>query len=194
MASLMWGVHGRVPVRQGRPVVVATDAAVNPHSGCYAMAYIATTGKFGALGRRLDGRDGNDPVTVSELRAVRQAIENVKGPVTILIDSKPAISKLRDWQLGYDFLPAGYSEEPEDDSPRSLVKLRTKVQANPEKYAFEWVASHKGHPLNEWADSAAKLALRSVGKSSRAVGSPVSVLEISAANRLADFDTWESPA
>src|SRR5882762_254582 len=99
----MWGIHGRVVPPKGMPetVTLATDAAVNPGSGFYAISYISTTGKYGVLGRRLDGRDGKDPVTVSELRAVRQALESVGGPVTVLIDNRTAISKLKDWQLGY---------------------------------------------------------------------------------------------
>lgn len=158
--------HGNVAVtaypQPGDHLVVATDAAVNPSRNCYGTAFLATDGRYGLALRSLDRKEGDRPNEVCELRAVYHALRHLggDGKITVLMDAQDAVAQLVRWQEGSDGFPPGYDAGLRVTGKAKLVLLRDFVRAAPYRFTFTWTRGHVGHPLNEFADSAAKLALR----------------------------------
>ena len=149
--------HGTVPGYRPAGLTIATDAAVDPVRRKAGMAYLATDGAWGLVLRPLEGAD----VLTCELRAVFYALDRPvpDGSITVLTDSQDAVRYLQSWQNGEDCYPPGYVTQTGRRGVPHLVALRNKVTSAPRRYTFTWTRAHVGHPLNEFADSAAKLAI-----------------------------------
>ncbi|KWX02270.1 hypothetical protein TH66_11055 [Carbonactinospora thermoautotrophica] len=144
------------------PIVVATDAATQ--NGRVGYAFVTTAGRFG-LGAfpHPERIVGPAQTLVAELRTVNVAIESDGNhPFIILCDSQDAVEYLRAWRRGNLIYPDGYTLYRKNGRTPTLVKLSRKLASNPRRYKVEWVKGHAGHPLNEVADSMAKLALRTL--------------------------------
>lgn len=155
---------GTVPGYPSHSLIIATDAAVDQLRNRTGMAYLSTDGAWGFFLRPAETAGSPDSqVLACELRAVFYALDRTlpDGPVTVLTDSADAVAYLHAWQHGEDRYPPGYTPR---FNPRRgisyLAALRKKVSGAPQRFTFQWQRGHEGHPLNEFADSAAKLALR----------------------------------
>lgn len=155
---------GTVPGYPSQPLIIATDAAVDPLRHRTGMAYLSTDGAWGLVLRPAETAGGPESeVLACELRAVFYALDRTipEGPVTVLTDSASAVTYLNAWRHGEERYPPGYAPKLNHRRGISyLAALRRKVHSAPQRYTFQWQRGHEGHPLNEFADSAAKLALR----------------------------------
>lgn len=156
-------IFGSVPGLPGEPITVATDAAVHPGRGIQGLSFLASNGKYGLALRPINPRDGSDRTTVAELKAISYALEKLpkSARIRVLTDSRNSVRIINNWLAGGELYPDGYHTGIRENGelPR-LVDMRTVVLRNPGRLTFTWVPGHEGHPLNEFADSAAKLALR----------------------------------
>lgn len=176
------GLRGRVPVTHDGLLVVATDGsyrAASRRGGAKGRkypaesgwGYVASNGQWGCAGRRMyEDRlnpmaTGGTRVTYAELRAVEMALTELpKGPLRFLIDSMAAIELLTAWSgKNTTVVPSGYSLRPRLDGrkPR-LLRLAETVAAR-KGLRFEHVHGHRGHHMNEAADSLASIARRAIG-------------------------------
>ncbi|MFT3660148.1 MAG: hypothetical protein QM809_01760 [Gordonia sp. (in: high G+C Gram-positive bacteria)] len=100
-----------------------------------------------------------DRIVVAELRAVAAAVDAHRGRrLKILSDSRNALALLDRWRTGERALPHGYDAW--KHLPAALHTLHDDVAAEHSQVAYEWVPGHRGQPLNEGADSLARLATR----------------------------------
>lgn len=176
-------------------ITVATDAALHPGRGVQGLAFLASNGKYGLALRAINPRDGSDRTTVAELKAISYALEKLSktARITILSDSRNALRMIERWISGEEVYPDGYHAgiRENGDLPR-LVEMRALILRDPSRLTLIWQQGHEGHPLNEFADSAAKLALRTGKDASRL---DVKTLpKIWAATRLADWRALRSGA
>ncbi|WP_055495636.1 RNase H family protein [Streptomyces sp. TP-A0356] len=146
-------------------IVLATDASVGPDH--VASGYLATTGHTG-LRAHLYPRYLVRPhsrVVVTELRAVYRGLKAVLGtipgrPIEVRVDNLQALRYLHGWQQGGTDMPEGYDTHLRSQGRKpSLVKLQMLAEYTPH-VTFVHEKAHAGHPLNEAADSLAKLGLR----------------------------------
>ncbi|MGW0663183.1 hypothetical protein [Streptodolium elevatio] len=89
----------------------------------------------------------------------------------IRVDSLDALRHLHAWQEGDTRMPHGYAKGVRANaSPPSLHQLQMVAEYTP-NLTFVHEKAHTGNPLNETADSLAKLGLRAV--SGRAAGADI---------------------
>lgn len=155
-------IFGSVAGSQQEPIIAASDAALNPGRGMQGLAYLASSGRYGLALRAINPRDGSDYVTVAELKAISYALEKLPhtARIQILSDSRSAVRIIEGWLGGGNIYPEGYQTSDRENGIPRLVEMRTLILRAPKRVTFTWVQGHDGHPLNEFADSAAKLALR----------------------------------
>ncbi|MEU6654939.1 hypothetical protein ABZ904_37385 [Streptomyces sp. NPDC046900] len=147
------------------PIVLATDASVGPDR--VASGYLATTGHTGLRAHpypRYLVRP-HSRVVVTELRAVYWGLKAVLAAhpghaIEVRVDNLQALRHLHSWQQGGTDMPEGYDTHlrSQGRKPR-LVKLQMLAEYTP-NLTFVHEKAHAGHPLNEAADSLAKLGLR----------------------------------
>ncbi|GAA3226134.1 ribonuclease HI [Actinocorallia longicatena] len=140
-----------------RPLVAATDASWKNGRG--GMGFLTTDGFWGVGSWAVGPQDRTGPskILVTELRAVQLLLTSVDPavPMTILVDSIPALRYLWRWQQGETLaLPAGYQ-----DDPAGLLPLARQLSQRPH-LTFQHVKGHSGHLLNEAADSLASIGRR----------------------------------
>jgi ribonuclease HI len=173
-------------------VLLATDAACD--SARAAGGFVSTTGVFGFRGHGYsqDLVQGQARVVVSELRAVYWGLVNLFGsglsvstPLTVLCDSPEALALMKDWRHGSHQMPTGYRDWRLSGSKPTLEKLR-EMLVYTENVKTARVKGHEGHPLNELADSLAKLALRG-SRGSVEVDRATEISRAWAAQALRDF-------
>jgi ribonuclease HI len=147
-------------------VEVATDAAIQNQA--VGSGYIATSGHYGLAGHPQPGHIiGDDPILVGELRAIWRAVSRTRSMtgisrITVLTDCQDAVSYLQRWRQGRFEYPRGYSIFRISGNKPSLQELAEYVRREQDLVRFRWLRGHTGHPLNETADSLAKLGLRTV--------------------------------
>lgn len=99
---------------------------------------------------------------LAELRGVSAAVRALPGrQLVIHTDSRAAIDLVRRWVAGEDRLPPGYDVSHHEASAKGgLLHIREQVRREAHRIDLRWVRGHVGDPLNEGADSLAKLARR----------------------------------
>ncbi|WP_431983801.1 RNase H family protein [Streptomyces qinglanensis] len=163
------GVETKTKVKPAAgPLILATDASIAAEH--VSSGYIATSGHGGLHAHRYP-RHLADPkarTAVGELRAVDCGLRAVLAahpgqPVEVRVDSMAALHFLRNWHSGGTRMPDGYSTaaRAQGGAP-TLVKLCHRVQQAAPLLTFVHEKAHVGHPLNEVADSLAKLGLRTL--------------------------------
>lgn len=153
-----------------QPVVV-------PHKGKLTVATdgSATRGRIGWGWLAEGGRHGHGTETLSvrlcarrahplysELRAISEAIGALPHrDLAIRTDCRPAISLITEWIGGGDRLPGGYVATHHTAVKRGgLLWMQEQIRREAPRLHIGWVRGHAGDPLNEGADSLAKLARR----------------------------------
>ncbi|MGA5598490.1 ribonuclease HI [Streptomyces cellulosae] len=159
------GHHGTAEGHQhpGR-LTIATDGACD--STRVGSGYVSSAGHYGLRGHPYpDDLAEQHRVVVTELRAVHHALERLLNeiprttPIRVLLDSAEALSLIKEWTKGGDRMPEGYRQWRYSGNTPTLYLLRNVVTHTP-TLSFRHQRGHVGHPLNEAADSLAKLALR----------------------------------
>ena len=153
--------HRQIPGYEPSNLVVAIDAAVTDQRA--GMGYLATDGHFGCIGHHHPADlIGSSPVVVAGLRAVYKALAVLPSeqPATVLASDEAVLRYLGSWLTGDDGLPEGYHRYCSEGRSSSLQKRIELLGQRRGQYRFEWVQANAGHPLNEAADSLAKLGLR----------------------------------
>lgn len=149
------------------PIVLATDASVAADR--VGSGYVATSGQTGLRAHEYPRHlvRSRSRVVVTELRAVHQGLRAVLHAhpgraVEVRVDNMQALSYLARWRRGSTDMPEGYGTRLRSQGRRpSLLQLQMLVEYTP-SLTFVHEKAHAGHPLNEAADSLAKLGLRCV--------------------------------
>lgn len=143
-------------------LVVATDGSAT--RGRIGWGWLAEDGRHGhgteAPSTRLCVRRRH-PV-LAELRAIAEAIAALPHrDLVIRTDCRPAISLVEEWMGGGDRVPDGYVVTHHTAVRRGgLSWMQDQVRTQAPRLDIGWVRGHAGDPLNEGADSLAKLARR----------------------------------
>ncbi|MET8129007.1 hypothetical protein [Streptomyces sp. NPDC005231] len=104
-------------------------------------------------------------MVVTELRAVYWGLKAVLHAhpgrtIEVRVDNLQALRHLHSWQQGGTDMPEGYDTHLRSQGRQpTLVKLQLLAEHTPH-LTFVHEKAHAGHPLNEAADSLAKLGLR----------------------------------
>lgn len=163
-SAAMRALHPEQPVvaQPTHSLTVATDGS-------------ATRGRIGWGWLAEDGRHGHGTETPSarqcakrrhpvlaELRAISQAISALPHrDLVIRTDCRAAVSFVEEWALGGDRAPDGYVATHHTAVKRGgLLWMQEQVRKEAPRLDIGWVRGHAGDPLNEGADSLAKLARR----------------------------------
>lgn len=153
---------GELRPRDLSPLVVATDGSA--HRGHLGWGWLAEDGQHD-LGSLTPARTVCRPTTLpvlAELRAICAVLTaQPDRPLIIRTDCQRAIRLITDWAKGRDRVPAGYTANTHTSAAKGGVAwMQQVIRGNAHRFELEWVRGHAGDPLNEGADSLAKLARR----------------------------------
>jgi ribonuclease HI len=169
------GLQGTVRMpKSAATTVIATDGSVN---GVFpGWGYISATGHWGCAAATQSmphqAPDAGIAALVAELCAVGMAMNAVPGPATFLVDSQAAIGFLTTWQAGdITRIPTGDADtahgvgsakrwERRAARRRETMAGIAALVNGRRDLVFKHVHGHRGHLLNEAADSLAKMASR----------------------------------
>jgi ribonuclease HI len=166
-------IKGEIPelaVPDGERITVAVDGSykltVNRDdkvSKPMSWAYVTTNGLYGMGTSLAPGSvvgDAEKRWLQAELRAIAAALHAVKGPhpITVLSDSKDALSFMTLWRDGYEVWPGGYNPARAGGRESTLGLLARRARQDRDLIQTEYVPGHTGHPLNEAADALAHIA------------------------------------
>lgn len=142
------------------PLTVATDGSVR--QSYTGSGWLAADGQYGLKGRRhRTYMHGSEPVLVSELRAIVDAVSSLRDrPLTLRSDSKSAIEMATNWMRGCDGIPHRCQRFHAKGVLTDLVIGQQMMYAERERLTLVWARGHQGEPLNEGADALARLARR----------------------------------
>lgn len=144
------------------PLTVATDgSAAHRRIGWGWLAGDGRHGYGAAAPSRRSCTARTLPV-LAELRGISAAVQGLPGlELTIHTDSRAAMHLIRSWIAGEDRLPPGYTAGPHAASVNGgLIHIRDQMRREAHRIDIRWIRGHDGDPLNEGADSLAKLARR----------------------------------
>lgn len=150
------------PARLLAPITVATDGS-SAH-GRIGWGWLAEDGSHDCDSARITTRqcDRRTTALVAELRAISAALESLPGRrLHIRTDCRHAISLVTDWIGGSDRMPVGYLATHHTATAKGGLRwIQEQVRREAGRIDISWVRGHAGDPLNEGADSLAKLARR----------------------------------
>lgn len=132
--------------------VVATDGSFRDRRA--GSAWLSDVGGYGTRKRSYQSWTPPQSVLVAELRAIALAVRSNGGPLLVLSDSAGAVQLVTQWTAG-DIIRC--PDEWGEDRDRLLTFARW-LPSRASDLRFEHVPGHAGHPLNEGADSLAKMA------------------------------------
>lgn len=160
MRQALAGLCATAPPVPKATVTVATDGSVRGRYTGYG--WLASSGVYGLQGFRHSQKlIGPKVVLVAELRAIGAAVQRLHGrEITILSDSKLAVAMVRRWMAGDDTLPEGYSAYRQSGKTPGLVRAQRLIHEERARISVMWTKGHQGEPLNEGADTLARLASR----------------------------------
>lgn len=165
MRAARAAVTAALPANELPAVKVATDGSVyRDFSGC---GWLADSGEYGLRGYQNNKQLTNHKtVLAAELLAIRYAVEQLpRRRIDLVSDSKLAVNVARWWMAGNAGLPWGYRDANAHSYGPRLVDAQPAIHDNRDRITVTWCKGHRGEPLNEGADSLAKLARRySVGR------------------------------
>lgn len=149
------------------PIVLATDASVGRDR--VAAGFIATTGHAGLRAHLYPVHLAapRTRIVVTELRAAYWGLKPVLAahpgaPVQVRLDSLDALGYLHAWQKRQYAHAGGYDTRLRSQGRMpTLMKLQMLAEYTPD-LTFVHEKAHVGNPLNEAADSLAKLGLRAI--------------------------------
>lgn len=150
----------------GAPVTVAIDGSYKLTVGervikPMSWGYLTTGGQYGLGTSIVPGTIvGDQRWLQAELRAMAAALQAIDDgrQVTVLSDCKDAISFMDLWRDGHEVFPRGYDTERAGGRESTLSRLARRALEGRDRIRVHWVPGHAGHPLNEAADSLARLA------------------------------------
>jgi hypothetical protein len=155
----------------GAPLVVATDGSykLSMTAGAerakvikpMSWAYLSTNGLWGVGTSIVPGKlIGDERWLQAELRAMYAALKAVGrgSPVELMSDSQKALGFIHLWRDGHEVMPGGYDLERSGGRESTLGRLARRVYEDRDLITATWVRGHNGHPLNEAADTLAKLS------------------------------------
>ena len=133
------------------PLIAATDASL--HKNCHSAGYawLAADGRWGM--ESASRPHWMAPLTINgaELRAVALMLRTLV-PDLLLTDSAAVTGYLAAWKRGVRDVPPSYAHS------GTLARAMTVVARNDTRMRVEHVPAHRGHLLNEAADSLASIA------------------------------------
>ncbi len=144
------------------PLTVATDGSAS--RGRIGWGWVTDDGRHdcGSATPTVKACTRRIQPAYAELRAISEAIAALPGrDLVIRSDCQPAVTLVRDWIAGVDRMPFGYDATHHDADRRGGLRwMQKQVRAEAHRIDIGWVRGHAGDPLNEAADSLAKLARR----------------------------------
>lgn len=166
--SLMRAAHAAVTAAVSAnelpTVQVATDGSVyRDFCGC---GWLADSGEYGLRGHQNNKQlTTHKSVLAAELLAIKYAIEQLpRRRIYVFSDSKLAVNVAQWWMAGNKGLPNRYRDANAHSYGPRLIDAQPAIRDNSRRITITWRKGHRGEPLNEGADSLAKLARRySVG-------------------------------
>lgn len=139
-------------------IEIYTDGSYDRDSGCGGWATVEVRGTAARL------RDmGTGTATSSqemEMKALIEALRSVDPDqeVTIYTDQKNGVDHIRAMREGMQI-----PRKSETEGRQTIEKI-VAIAKNRPKAKIEWIRSHSGNPGNEWANRAARRAMRQAKK------------------------------
>jgi ribonuclease HI len=149
--------YGSLRSADARGLVVATDGSVRRSKASrthLGAAYLDDAGDWWVEWRlNLRHLPSTHTPLHAELHAIRNATTKHLHKVTVLSDCADAVEFVNRWKAGDMASIPGYYGT-------SLVNFARRLRDKPDHVEVQWLRGHVGHPLNEGADTLARIASR----------------------------------